>query len=241
VVTMRRATPRRRDSARGGAGLFVRCGSDRSDASRRGGVGLPRLAGVHCSAGAVARARGIGWAVRANAGQGVPAWVYGRAPCRSLSTSGASSSRSRRRSAPVTRGLLRPYARPTGHRSGAGVPSRRGAVARRGRGQCHLDRSGGLCGHARWQPMGGDRLPAHDWQHHRARPRRGQGPGQEAARCRGPGGWQAAAIGAHGAAGGALAAPPAGRPLTAGPPAAVPSHPARLVTGARRVYDLSRR
>ena len=39
------------------------------------GVRLPRLVGLHCSAGVVALVLGISWAVRANAGKSVPAWV----------------------------------------------------------------------------------------------------------------------------------------------------------------------
>ena len=39
------------------------------------GVRLPRLVGLHCSAGVVALVLGISWAVRANAGRSVPAWV----------------------------------------------------------------------------------------------------------------------------------------------------------------------
>ncbi len=41
----------------------------------RGRVRLPRPLGVRFSAGAVALVLGISWAVRANAGESVPAWV----------------------------------------------------------------------------------------------------------------------------------------------------------------------
>jgi hypothetical protein len=77
----------------------------------------------------------------------------------------------------------RPRGRPAGvlqvpgHRGGARVPDRRRAAARRGRDQCHPDRSGGLCGHACLQHVGGDQFPAHD-RYHRARP------------CQGPALWQ---------------------------------------------------
>ncbi len=51
------------------------CGSDRSDAVGPGGGRLPRPAAVHCSAVAVTLVLGISWAVRANVGESVPAWV----------------------------------------------------------------------------------------------------------------------------------------------------------------------
>jgi hypothetical protein len=109
-----------------------------------------------------------------------PRGFRGRAPCRSRSTSSASSSRSSGRSGPMTRGLLTPYKRPTrGCTASAGSsrrrlgPDRRRAGARRGRDQCHPDLGGGLDGRARLQHVGGHRLPAHDRPHHRTRPRQG--------------------------------------------------------------------
>ena len=103
AFTMRRAAHVAVIQPAGGAGLLVRCGSGRSDASGPGGLRLPRRAGCpFCWRG---RTRpGIGWAVSANVGQSVPAWFHGRASCRSLITSGTSSSRSRRRWALVIRG-----------------------------------------------------------------------------------------------------------------------------------------
>jgi len=82
-------------------------------------------------------------------------------------------------------------------RSGAGVAGRRRAAAGWGRGQCHPDRGGGLCGPARLQYVGGDQRPAEDWQHHRARPRQGQGIREEAARRQEPAAWQQAGSGRY--------------------------------------------
>lgn len=164
-------------------------------------------------AGTLASHLGISWAVRANAGESGPPGFHWRAPCRSLSTSAASSCRSKRRCAKVTCGFRHgTRSRPAGalpapdHRGSAGVSGRCRAAARWGRCQGHPDRSGRLCGHARAQPVGGGQLPADDGKHHRERPRQGPGLWHEGARRQRPAGWRAGGIGADGAARGALAA-----------------------------------